>query len=50
MWYGLILPMHMGPSPTNSKFFYIPVCIHALVAKYFEDIKMCCTHQDFMTD
>lgn len=30
-------------------FFYIPVCIRALVAKYFEDIKMCCTHQDFTT-
>ncbi|XP_039516167.1 receptor-type tyrosine-protein phosphatase beta-like [Pimephales promelas] len=30
-------------------FFYIPDCIRALVAKYFEDIKMCCTHQDFTT-
>jgi len=30
-------------------FFYIPVCICALVAKYFEDIKMSCTHQDFTT-
>lgn len=30
-------------------FFYIPVCICALVTKYFEDIKMCCTHQDFTT-
>ncbi len=31
-------------------FFYIPVCIKALVAKYFKDLQMCCTHQDFTTD
>lgn len=27
-------------------FLYIPVCIRALVAKYFEDLQMCCIHQD----
>ena len=31
------------------EFFHIPVCIRALVAKYFEDLQMCCTHQDFTT-
>ncbi|KAK0146800.1 LINE-1 reverse transcriptase [Merluccius polli] len=30
-------------------FFYIPVCIRTLVVKYFEDLRMCCTHQDFTT-
>ncbi|CAK6963971.1 hypothetical protein F2P79_011962 [Scomber scombrus] len=28
-------------------FFHVPVCIRALVAKYFKDLRMCCTHQDF---
>lgn len=30
-------------------FFYIPVCIRALIAKYFADLKTCCIHQDFTT-
>lgn len=30
-------------------FFYIPVCSRDLVAKYFEDLQMCCTHQDVTT-
>lgn len=55
MWCGLTLPTHMGPSPTNSSiyaldYFYIPVCIHTLVAKYFQDLKMCCSRQDFTPD
>lgn len=30
-------------------FFHVPVDIRALVAKYFGDLQMCCTHQDFTT-
>ncbi|KAL2078851.1 hypothetical protein ACEWY4_024595 [Coilia grayii] len=31
------------------EFFYIPVCIRAMVSKYFADLQMCCTHQNFTT-
>ena len=30
-------------------FFHVPTCIRALVGKYFGDLQMCCTHQDFTT-
>ncbi|CAM4298856.1 unnamed protein product [Leuciscus chuanchicus] len=30
-------------------FFHVPIGIRALVAKYFGDFQMCCTHQDFTT-
>ncbi|KAL2104213.1 hypothetical protein ACEWY4_001081 [Coilia grayii] len=31
------------------EFFYIPVCIRAMVSRYFADLQMCCTHQNFTT-
>lgn len=31
-------------------FFYIPTHTKTLVLQYFQDFKMCCTHQDFITD
>ncbi|KAL2095427.1 hypothetical protein ACEWY4_010146 [Coilia grayii] len=31
------------------EFFHIPVCIRAMVSRYFADLQMCCTRQDFTT-
>lgn len=46
--YGSVL--HQLINHARLDFFYIPVCIRTVVTKCFQDLKMCCSHQDFTTD